>query len=745
MQYRLSAALLDEHTTIAGQVGSNLFGAIANNYFGWERFLEQTKNLNLDTIRFPGGAVSENGWVHGGYIKLDEDLIHLDALEGDRSHVAFDLTHPELISPIALEYDDTGRSDHNHVASFSEVIAAAVERGSDVGLIIPVERYYRDPENENGLNFSNREIMERAISIAQNDMSLFLSRLKSGYFNNGVYPEKIIFEIGNEQYRNPIQYGVIASAFISLINEELSDSSIDYEIAIQALRGVADYREADRNNYFDDYVSDQSALNSVLAPLVDEFLDSDTSREHRLPLMNQTLITVLGDSIDHVDILRQHTLGFNYDVYGRQYHNFTDQEAIRKIWTSVFTERNGENHGVKFYASAWSTNSGNGNGGYGELAAASNILELFSHFTQVGIDRAAIWGFVGEYKFDTETRSTTITDVSTGITTPQLVTLQLMSDNIKGAKLLSSGIDHKLDINITNAKEPWLLELGIDLDGKHENFIMHAFETASEYHVFLSSGKLNGGGMKIAVPLGEAQVLPFFGVTNIGIVGENTFGEADVNRSIGSIKDGTAVATFDQSYEIALISLHRSDTSESYEEELLNLLTAVAFQDPQTIDDQQFSPYTDQFVFQVGTDANDELTSNVSKRTIFDLFTQMDSLDSIGARSGQLIFGLGGEDKLIGTEGNDWLAGGSGDDLLLGSGGWDRFVFSGGDDIIVDFQFGVDRVIIDEGLLFGGADTLLESVSFTNTSAVIVFDDNSTLEILGRWTLDDIAKSVDFA
>lgn len=745
MEYIVGTALHDQNTYVAGEVGSNMFGAIANNYFGWERFLEQTKDLNLDTIRFPGGAVSEDGWVHNGQIRLDGDLIDLNALEGDRSHIAFDLTHPELISQIALDYDDSSRGEHNHAASFSDVIAAAVERGSDVGLIIPVARYYRDLENENGKDFSDQATLERATSIAKHDMSTFLSRLKSGHFNNGVYPEKFIIEIGNEQYKNPIQYGVIAKAMIDIIEEEMSESSIEYEVAVQALRGVADYRELYGDEYFENYLSDDSALISVLAPLVDDLLDEDTSREHRLPMMNKTFITVLGDALDHVDLVRQHTLGFNYDVYGRQYHNYTEQAAVRDIWTSELADRYGTSHGVDFYASAWSANSGNGDKLPFELAAASNILELFSQFSQIGIDRAAIWGFLGEYRASTESTPTTITDFATGIVSPQFAILQLMSDNIRGANLLSSGLDQKLDINVTNANRWWLIEQGISLDGKHENYLMHAYETDDEYHVFLSSGQVGIGGATIVVPLGDAQVASFYGVTNVGIVGGNISGEADVSRSIGSIYNQTAVATFDQSFEIALISLQRSNSLPANQDDLLSFLTQVSFQDAQTIDDQVLDEYVDDFVFRIGDDTSDDLTSSTSKRDIFDLFSQLECFDMIGARSGEMLFGLGGQDSLTGKGGNDWLAGGSGDDTLYGSGGWDHFAFSKGNDVIGDFQFGVDQIIIDRSLLVGGAVELQEIVGFTDSSSIIVFDESNSLEILGNWTLNDIMESITFA
>jgi len=67
-----------------------------------------------------------------------------------------------------------------------------------------------------------------------------------------------------------------------------------------------------------------------------------------------------------------------------------------------------------------------------------------------------------------------------------------------------------------------------------------------------------------------------------------------------------------------------------------------------------------------------------------------------------LLFGDDGNDVLDGGLGNDWLVGGNGNDTLFGNAGRDVFMLGQGDgtDQIVDFQKGVDRIALTNGLSF---------------------------------------------
>jgi hypothetical protein len=78
-----------------------------------------------------------------------------------------------------------------------------------------------------------------------------------------------------------------------------------------------------------------------------------------------------------------------------------------------------------------------------------------------------------------------------------------------------------------------------------------------------------------------------------------------------------------------------------------------------------------------------------------------DTLSGLGGND--TLNGGNGDDELIGGEGDDRLLGGRGNDTYTGGAGADTFVFSAraGDDVITDFEVGVDKVSL---LPFGFAD-----------------------------------------
>ena len=107
-----------------------------------------------------------------------------------------------------------------------------------------------------------------------------------------------------------------------------------------------------------------------------------------------------------------------------------------------------------------------------------------------------------------------------------------------------------------------------------------------------------------------------------------------------------------------------------------------------------------------------------------------------GGDGADVLYGENGADTLNGGNGIDFLFGGQGNDWLTGGAGIDTFVFqkSGGDDIITDFQLGLDHVRLDDGLTVksvtavdvdhtGALDAVLQlsngSVTLLNTGVIL--------------------------
>jgi len=274
-------------TSIA-QVDENWFGSIVTNKVGWDQHLNDHQEMNLSFLRFPGGTIAERALVIDGKSNFNGTVIDFDMLSGDRAEIAYDITHPELMSPLVLAKDaeDPTRDD---VGTFSEALAFAVAQDADLGVIIPIFRYF------NGVDFTDAS--EFAVVRAQidADVSLFLTRLKDGAFNGGDYPETILLEIGNEAYDNPIEYALIASKVIEVIADEMAGSDIGIEIAVQMSTGASQFMNLDNAGYFDTYFDAQGdALIPQLAGF--DFNGADSlGYEERVLVLDQMMTHIMGD------------------------------------------------------------------------------------------------------------------------------------------------------------------------------------------------------------------------------------------------------------------------------------------------------------------------------------------------------------------------------------------------------------------------------------------------------------------
>jgi Ca2+-binding RTX toxin-like protein len=78
-----------------------------------------------------------------------------------------------------------------------------------------------------------------------------------------------------------------------------------------------------------------------------------------------------------------------------------------------------------------------------------------------------------------------------------------------------------------------------------------------------------------------------------------------------------------------------------------------------------------------------------------------DSLD--GGIGNDSLYGGKGDDTLLGGLGDDFLSGENGNDFLTGGAGGDRFLLNsgGGSDTILDFEVGIDKFALGNGLSFG--------------------------------------------
>jgi peroxidase len=84
------------------------------------------------------------------------------------------------------------------------------------------------------------------------------------------------------------------------------------------------------------------------------------------------------------------------------------------------------------------------------------------------------------------------------------------------------------------------------------------------------------------------------------------------------------------------------------------------------------------------------------------LYGEGDDDTLVGGAGTDSLHGGEGSDVLRGGDGADSLAGGAGMDVMIGGSDGDRFTYEGGTDLVMDFELGVDTLLLAENLAGGG-------------------------------------------
>jgi len=707
---------------VVANLGEGFFGAIAVNNYGWNYFEDQVENLGLTDIRWPGGAVSESGYVVDGRIRIGAGDVSLVALNGDRSNFAFDLTHPELISELALEYDDLNFLKRDDVGTFSQALNLAVENESSFALIVPVQRYFE------GADFSDSAAREQGLAAAVSDMQVFLERLKNGEYNDGIYPDTISFDIGNEAYANPIEYALIAKAMMDEIDAVLSDTGINYEIAFQMGRGSYEFNNLLGNGYFDPFFDNPEDMVPGLEEL--GFVPRpDMPFLNRQVAIDEMMMAILGDSIEHIDAIRHHYLKVDANELEDSEMPILQRDLIVDRWMQEFEERGMDANEIDYYVSAWSTDSNNGSSLPYDPAAAFNTLDLLSHFLSIGVDRAALWGVVGSFRYYEDMPSSVVSDRLSDYLSPKAALLKLMTENAMGGDFIGEG------------------------GGADDGYWSYTFETDSAFTIFFSVDQLDGNEFNLDVDLGLFDDLSSVSVVNLDMLDGAVNGASNVTLSNVAVENGSIVLNFDQDFEIAMVTLEKD---ESVNFGIANLIEDFFGSDVSLADDisMLFGGSTAETLVGglgsdviVGEEGDDKIDGGAGRAGFSSGGDRVDDFDAVGGRNGDFLFGGEGNDEIFGNSGNDFLFGGEGNDELWGGGGFDTFVFKEGNDQIHDFTDGVDTLLLDETLLAGGelGDLVRQDAMNQGDSTTFDFGDGNTLTLYGSSDLGAILQSVEIS
>ena len=709
-------------TTLENGVGTmneNMFGAIGVNNFGWHYFEDHTEDFGLTNIRWPGGTVAETGWVVDGRVRSGGGEISLETLGGDRSQFAFDLTHPELMSELALTYDELNHLNRDDVGTFSQVLALAVDRGVDVELIIPIQRYFLNED------LSNAAVREEAVTAAVSDITIFLERLKNGDYNNGSYPQNIIFDIGNEQYSNPIEAAIIGRAIAETIAKGLLGTEISYGIGFQMGRGEFEYDNLYEDGYFDPFFDG----GDIVPGLEDVHFVPGVGVPNAMQniFIDMLMIEVLGDSLVHFGNLRHHVLGFSEDALDGDNAPLWQRGQIVEYWMDAFEELGIDPNEIEYNISAFTTDSSNGNFLPYELSGAANTLQLYDYMMQMGVDRASIWGVVGAFTYNDNMLTTTVSDRSSDFDSPQAAIIRLLSENVMNSDYIGAG--------------------GGDIEGYHS----FTYQNETSYSIFFYVEDVNSGQFTLDVDLGLLGDLQTVSAINLDIANGALNGAAELTSSQIDVVDGVVQLTFDQDFEIVMLTLNMADSfnyqSVQYVEDLTQT-PVTRDQNSQTIMGSETSEQISGGAgsdFLYGMQGNDSISGGAGRGGFLTGDIRSNDFDALGGNNGDFMFGGEGNDVLYGNAGNDLISGDEGNDELWGGGGFDTFVFTEGLDIICDFDVGVDTIVLDSLLVDQEQELevwLGNNATTIGDTVVINFGEGNELAINGLTDVSELFGSV---
>ncbi|MBL4919000.1 calcium-binding protein [Szabonella alba] len=439
ISFRIDPGQIAQNLTDGGDavVSGGLFGgiAISRSAAEVESFRQSVEELGLTHIRWPGGTLSETAVIReNGNIQLNTnpDLPY-----------AYDLGYPELLHPRALQDAaglPTGRD------SFTDMLQLAIAKGASFSVILPTQRYVDAPE-------------EAAADVQDFLHALFVE----DRWNGGELPERMILDIGNENY-HPEEYAKVSVAILKAVRE-FRDAHPDEEftLALQAMQDGPDTQEL--VSHLEDYRGPE-----------DEGLLSE------------------------VDSVRIHVLKHSLSALRKVEHG-KKAEAISELLEAVQADRDlmgfDPAEEVEVYFSAWTATANDVEAGLAlPMSSAIATLSLFTGMAELGADHAAAWG-VGMGELGTHVTMTWL-DPETGELqlSPHGEVFRQMAETLPGMKLLT----HRH------------LDAGRDMPATY-----FAFTDDTKAVIFLAANDIPDDGMEIGFDLTDFPAFVGFEAESVSV------------------------------------------------------------------------------------------------------------------------------------------------------------------------------------------------------------------------------------
>ncbi|WOI33812.1 type I secretion protein [Tritonibacter scottomollicae] len=317
---------------------------------GDQSYRELVQDLGVETVRFPGGSVTEE---------------------------YFDISNPNSSSGI-----DPENGEPVNLIPLNDWLTTAGELGISTTVVIPTRTYLSEATDENG---------DREPDFEHEELYGFVRDVVRGVHGNG---EIAAFEIGNEYWgsgqMSSVEYGRLSSEMSSVIDQALSDSQDmgfdtgDIDVVVQAGTNF-DFARLDSS--YDDLDTPEAVLSALSEEYSQDFSEGFTfsSGEINWSKINNALIMNEFDDqeIDQIDGVSSH-------IYTRGELNPEMRDFSTRLVESTWLERNED---LDTYVTEWnlkSTPSLDPDTDYG-LRQAHEMLEILEQFPEHGVDTAHAW------------------------------------------------------------------------------------------------------------------------------------------------------------------------------------------------------------------------------------------------------------------------------------------------------------------------------------------------------------------
>ena len=348
MTFDLSPKTVSQNTYIDAHFGGN-FLATKDSLGEDGTFDEAVQVLGLETLRYPGGALTEQNL--GVLTPETEQVIDRDTGE------------PIEFTPI------------------SDFTSYAEEQGLPVTFVMPTRVFVGEQTDENG---------DRFAQVDEDAVRNFVSQATDGSL--GGAPDIQAFEIGNEYWgageMSAVEYGRVASEITTIIHDELSslpDAERFQDIDILVQMGL-NYGTSDLSATFEGTAQEQlAAVNETYGLNLSEdkfiYASGDVAWAK---VNNEILLNEFDDpEREAVDGVVAHTYSKGADIPNSRYFELSQ---IQDTWLQDIPE-------LDIYVTEWNlkrTVDETREEEYG-LKQAHEMLNIMEAFDWAGVDAAHVW------------------------------------------------------------------------------------------------------------------------------------------------------------------------------------------------------------------------------------------------------------------------------------------------------------------------------------------------------------------